>query len=214
RRKERKRRTGDGAPRAHIRALVLLCAGYGLCWMSYVQWSTTIAAYTRELSIPVHHYSLLWTINGALIVLGQPLLAPLVRRFMPGMKRQIAIGFAVFTVSFAILFGADSLLQFATSMVVLTIAEMIVWPAIPAVVNELAPLGRAGFYQGIVNGTATAGRMIGPVLGGWVADAFGMKPLIGLLVAFALLAVGAALVYDRGLPKRAEEAGEKTAVTV
>ncbi|KFL16261.1 multidrug MFS transporter [Geobacillus stearothermophilus] len=214
RRKERKRRTGDGVPRAHIRALVLLCAGYGLCWMSYVQWSTTIAAYTRELSIPVHHYSLLWTINGALIVLGQPLLAPLVRRFMPGMKRQIAIGFAVFTISFAILFGADSLLQFATSMVVLTIAEMIVWPAIPAVVNELAPLGRAGFYQGIVNGTATAGRMIGPVLGGWVADAFGMKPLIGLLVAFALLAAGAALVYDRGLPKRAEKAGEKTAVTV
>ena len=44
-------------------------------------------------------------------------------------------------------------------------------------------------------------------------DKFGYV-LIGLLVAFALLAVGAALVYDRGLPKRAEEAGEKTAVTV
>ncbi|WP_031407585.1 MDR family MFS transporter [Geobacillus vulcani] len=195
-------------------ALALLCAGYGLCWLSYVQWSTTIAAYTRELEIPVGQYSLLWTINGALIVLAQPVLSRVIHRFMPGMKRQTVIGFAIFVVSFAMLFGADSLVEFAASMVVLTIAEMIVWPAIPAVVNELAPQGKAGLYQGIVNGTATAGRMIGPVIGGWIADAFGMKLLIGLLVAFALLAVAASLLYDRWLPRPTEKAGEKTAATI
>ncbi|NNU83372.1 MFS transporter [Geobacillus sp. BMUD] len=195
-------------------ALALLCAGYGLCWLSYVQWSTTIAAYTRELEIPVGQYSLLWTINGALIVLAQPVLSWVIHRFMPGMKRQTVIGFAIFAVSFAMLFGADSLVEFAASMVVLTIAEMIVWPAIPAVVNELAPQGKAGLYQGIVNGTATAGRMIGPVIGGWIADAFGMKLLIGMLVAFALLAVAASLLYDRWLPRPTEKAGEKTAATI
>ncbi|MBB6282700.1 MDR family MFS transporter [Geobacillus subterraneus] len=195
-------------------ALALLCGGYGLCWISYVQWSTTIAVYTRELHLPVQQYSLLWTINGALIVLAQPVLSRVIRRFMPGMKRQMVIGFAIFAVSFAMLFGADSLGEFAASMVVLTIAEMIVWPAIPAVVSGLAPQGKAGFYQGIVNGTATAGRMIGPVIGGWAADALGMKPLIGLLVAFALLAVAAALLYDRRLPKPAEKAGKKTAATI
>lgn len=214
RRKEREGRKGDGTPRAHIRALVLLCAGYGLCWLSYVQWSTTIAAYTRELSIPVHHYSLLWTINGALIVLAQPLLSAVIRRFMPTLKRQIVIGFLIFAVSFAMLLGAHSFAEFAASMIVLTIAEMIVWPAIPAAVNELAPLGRAGFYQGIVNGTATAGRMIGPVIGGSIADLFGMKLLIMMLVLFALLAVLAALLHDRRLSKRTENADEKTAASV
>ncbi|ESU73508.1 MFS transporter, partial [Geobacillus thermopakistaniensis] len=177
----RKKRSGE-AERAPSRsagwALALLCAGYGLCWLSYVQWSTTIAAYTRELGIPVGQYSLLWTINGALIVLAQPLLSAVIRRFMPTLKRQIVIGFFIFAVSFAMLLGAHSFAEFAASMIVLTIAEMIVWPAIPAAVNEWAPPGKAGFYQGIVNGTATAGRMIGPVIGGSVADLFGMKLLI------------------------------------
>ncbi|AMQ21507.1 MDR family MFS transporter [Geobacillus sp. JS12] len=214
RKKEREGRTGDEASRAHIRALVLLCAGYGLCWLSYVQWSTTIAAYTRELGIPVGQYSLLWTINGALIVLAQPLLSAVIRRFMPTLKRQIVIGFLIFAVSFAMLLGAHSFAEFAASMMVLTIAEMIVWPAIPAAVNEWAPPGKAGLYQGIVNGTATAGRMIGPVIGGSVADLFGMKLLIMMLALFALLAVLAALLHDRRLSKRTENADEKTAASV
>ncbi|ADI25697.1 MFS transporter [Geobacillus sp. C56-T3] len=214
RKKEREGRTGDEASRAHIRALVLLCAGYGLCWLSYVQWSTTIAAYTRELGIPVGQYSLLWTINGALIVLAQPLLSAVIRRFMPTLKRQIVIGFLIFAVSFAMLLGAHSFAEFAASMIVLTIAEMIVWPAIPAAVNEWAPPGKAGLYQGIVNGTATAGRMIGPVIGGSVADLFGMKLLIMMLALFALLAVLAALLHDRRLSKRTENADEKTAASV
>ncbi|MGG1556666.1 MDR family MFS transporter [Geobacillus thermoleovorans] len=213
----RKKRSGE-AERAPSRsagwALALLCAGYGLCWLSYVQWSTTIAAYTRELGIPVGQYSLLWTINGALIVLAQPLLSAVIRRFMPTLKRQIVIGFFIFAVSFAMLLGAHSFAEFAASMMVLTIAEMIVWPAIPAAVNEWAPPGKAGFYQGIVNGTATAGRMIGPVIGGSVADLFGMKLLIMMLALFALLAVLAALLHDRRLPKRTENADEKTAASV
>ncbi|AUI37464.1 MFS transporter [[Bacillus] caldolyticus] len=213
----RKKRSGE-AERAPSRsagwAFALLCAGYGLCWLSYVQWSTTIAAYTRELGIPVGQYSLLWTINGALIVLAQPLLSAVIRRFMPTLKRQIVIGFFIFAVSFAMLLGAHSFAEFAASMIVLTIAEMIVWPAIPAAVNEWAPPGKAGFYQGIVNGTATAGRMIGPVIGGSVADLFGMKLLIMMLALFALLAVLAALLHDRRLPKRTENADEKTAASV
>ncbi|KPC97622.1 Major Facilitator Superfamily protein [Geobacillus sp. BCO2] len=112
------------------------------------------------------------------------------------------------------LLGAHSFAEFAASMMVLTIAEMIVWPAIPAAVNEWAPPGKAGLYQGIVNGTATFGRMIGPVIGGSVADLFGMKLLIMMLALFALLAVLAALLHDRHLPKRTENADEKTAASV
>ncbi|WP_027409587.1 MFS transporter [Anoxybacillus tepidamans] len=84
-------------------------------------------------------------------------------------------------------------------MVVLTIAEMLVWPAIPAVASQLAPQGREGFYQGVVNSTATAGRMVGPVLGGFVVDAAGMKRLLALLLVFLLISVFTTSIYDRKL---------------
>ncbi|MGM0874983.1 MAG: MFS transporter [Bacillota bacterium] len=41
-------------------ALVILCIGYSLCWIGYVQWPSTIASHTQNLNIPLNQYSLLW----------------------------------------------------------------------------------------------------------------------------------------------------------
>lgn len=184
-------------------ALVTLCVGYLLCWLSYVQWTTTIAAYTQELDISLKQYSVLWTLNGALIVLAQPLLSKLLDRWMDRLKLQMLIGFAIFTVSFVILLKASLFWHFVVAMVVLTIAEMLVWPAVPTVASKLAPEGREGFYQGFVNSTATAGRMIGPLLGGFIVDVAGIEQLLLLLIVFLLICIFTTLVYDRKL--RAEE---------
>ena len=62
-------------------------------------------------------------------------------------------------------------------MIILTIGEMFIWPAVPTVAFELAPKGREGFYQGIVNSTATGGRMVGPLLGGILVDLYSMSAL-------------------------------------
>ncbi|WP_143415057.1 MFS transporter [Geobacillus sp. E263] len=195
--------------RANWYALVTLCTGYFLCWISYVQWATTIAAYTQELHITLKQYSLLWTINGALIVFAQPFLSAVVQRWMRHVKRQMLVGFAIFVVSFSLLLQANSFFEFALAMVVLTIAEMLVWPAIPTVASELAPQGKEGFYQGFVNSTATAGRMIGPVLGGFIADYAGMKPLFAALVFFCALSLVTTFFYDRNLPKK-QNKGKQT----
>jgi MFS family permease len=195
--------------RANWYALVTLCTGYFLCWISYVQWATTIAAYTQELHITLKQYSLLWTINGALIVFAQPFLSAVVQRWMRHVKRQMLVGFAIFVVSFSLLLQANSFFEFALAMVVLTIAEMLVWPAIPTVASELAPQGKEGFYQGFVNSTATAGRMIGPVLGGFIADYAGMKPLFAALVFFCALSLATTFFYDRNLPKK-QNKGKQT----
>ncbi|PDM41670.1 MFS transporter [Parageobacillus toebii] len=198
-----------GEARANWYALVTLCTGYFLCWISYVQWATTIAAYTQELHITLKQYSLLWTINGALIVFAQPFLSAVVQRWMRHVKRQMLVGFAIFVVSFSLLLQANSFFEFALAMVVLTIAEMLVWPAIPTVASELAPAGKEGFYQGFVNSTATAGRMIGPVLGGFIADYAGMKPLFAALVFFSALSLVTTFFYDRNLPKK-QSKGKQT----
>ncbi|WP_070120575.1 MDR family MFS transporter [Bacillus marinisedimentorum] len=182
-----------------LQALILLSFGYLLAWMGYVQWQSTIAAYTQELNISLKQYSLLWTINGALIVLGQPLLKFAVDRRVKTIKAQILTGLAIFIAAFAVAGQAVEFTGFAAAMVILTIGEMFVWPAVPTAANELAPKGRQGFYQGIVNSTATGGRMLGPVLGGLVADMFGMQILFTLLIGFYAAAMAATIVYDRKL---------------
>ncbi|MBA2873878.1 MDR family MFS transporter [Thermaerobacillus caldiproteolyticus] len=204
--------TASIGSRASWNALVTLCVGYFLCWVSYVQWSTTIATYTQELTMTLKQYSLLWTINGALIVLAQPLLSAIVQRWMQKVKRQMLIGFAIFIVSFSILLKATSFFDFVLAMIVLTIAEMLVWPAIPTVANRLAPEGKEGFYQGFVNSTATAGRMVGPVLGGFIVDTAGIKPLFVALIIFSSLSFITTLLYDRKLNKCVNK--EKQTVTM
>jgi MFS family permease len=195
---------------ANWHALLTLCIGYFLCWLSYVQWSTTIAAYTQKLNITLKQYSLLWTVNGALIVLAQPLLSLVLNRWIRRLKRQMLVGFTIFVVSFFILFSANSFSDFVLAMVVLTIAEMLVWPAIPTVASNLAPEGREGFYQGFVNSAATAGRMVGPVLGGFIVDMAGMRQLFLMLIGFLFISIVTTAIYDREL-KRATKQEKETA---
>lgn len=178
-------------------ALLILCFGYFLCWIGYVQWQTTIAAYTQDIGISLKQYSLLWAINGALIVLGQPLISYIVNKWMKTFKMQIMFGMVIFIVSYFVAATAEQFSIFVTAMVILTIGEMFVWPAVPTVASELAPKGREGFYQGIVNSTATGGRMIGPVLGGVIVDLSNMTVLFyGLIILFGF-ALFTTSIYDR-----------------
>lgn len=186
----------------NLRALLILCGGYLLCWVSYSQWTTTIASYTQDINISLTQYSLLWTFNGAIIVLGQPLLNGFLKLLSTSLKLQIIIGIGIFIVSFLIAGKADSFSGFLVAMIILTIGEMFIWPAVPTVAFDLAPKGREGFYQGIVNSTATGGRMIGPLLGGLIVDMSNISALFIVLIGLFLLAVVTTLLYDRGLKNK------------
>ncbi|MDQ1001154.1 MFS family permease [Neobacillus niacini] len=181
----------------NLLALLILCLGYLLCWVGYVQWMTTIASYTQEINISLSQYSLLWTINGALIVLGQPLLNGLLKRMATTLKVQIVIGIAIFIVSFLIAGNAHAFSGFLVAMMILTIGEMFIWPAVPTIAFDLAPKGREGFYQGIVNSTATGGRMIGPLLGGVLVDVYSISALFYVLIALFGIAIITTLTYER-----------------
>ncbi|MGD7044310.1 MDR family MFS transporter [Jeotgalibacillus proteolyticus] len=187
--------------RTAFTALLILCGGYLLCWVGYVQWQSTIATYTQQINITLTQYSLLWTINGTLIVLGQPLIRPVVKTFEENLKKQMIIGIVIFMVSFAVTAYAGSFQGFLAAMVILTIGEMLIWPAVPTIANQLAPKGREGFYQGIVNSTATGGRMIGPFLGGVLVDSYGMGILFGFLIILLFISIGLTVFYDRPLKK-------------
>lgn len=188
--------------RASLYALLTVCVSMMLVWLAYSQWSATISSYTQQLGLTLKEYSLLWTINGLLIVLGQPLIAPLVRRWENKVKHQLVFGIAIVLVSFVIVRYAEDFTMFAIAMVVLTLGEMFFWPAVPLIANRLAPKGKQGFYQGIVNSAATTGRMIGPLLGGILVETYSFTLMITFMVGVLALAIIPSMLYDRPLKKQ------------
>jgi MFS family permease len=192
--------------KAPFTALMIVSAGYLLCWIGYVQWQSTISAYTQEIGITLTQYSLLWSLNGFLIVAGQPFIRPIMKRIEDNIKRQLVLGMGIMIVSYVIVAFAQEFSMFVAAMIVLTIGEMFVWPAVPALANQLAPKGREGFYQGIVNSVATGGRMVGPLLGGVMVDLYGMPALFILVTGLIAIAIVTALLYDR--PLKAAEAAQ------
>lgn len=181
-----------------LQSLLMVCIGYLLCCIGYTQWQATISTYTQELNISLKQYSLLWTINGALIVIGQPLINRVLHYFSK-IKSQMIVGMIIFIISFAVAAMAKDFSSFALAMVILTLGEMLVWPAIPTIADQLAPEGKSGFYQGIVNSTNTGGRMIGPVIGGFLVDHYGMSMLFILIIFLLIIALGTTSIYDRKL---------------
>lgn len=188
--------------KAPFYAMMIVTIGYMLTWIVYVQWTSTISTHVLDLGISLKQYSLLWTINGALIIAAQPLLKPIISRLEHKIKAQLIIGIVIFMGSFVVVAFAESYAMFITAMVILTIGEMFVWPAVPTLANQLAPQGREGFYQGIVNSMATIGRMIGPFIGGILVEAHGTPMMILILTSLMVFSIITSLLYDLPLKKR------------
>jgi len=185
-------------------ALLIICLAFFLGWVAYVQWQSSIASFTQQMGVSLSQYSLLWTVNGLLIVIGQPGVKWVTTR-IPSLKAQIMLGISIFAGSYVVLLFAHEFKGFMVAMIVLTLGEMLVWPAVPTIASDLAPKNRMGFYQGFVNSTATAGRMVGPLIGGVVADIFNMHVLFVSLIFVYLIAGVVAYFYDLPL-KRATKA--------
>lgn len=187
--------------KAPFYALLIISLGYLVTWIIYSQWSTTISTHALSLGVTLTQYSLIWTVNGVVILLGQPIIAPIVKRFENQLKVQMLIGLTIFFGSFIFVSFAETFGQFLMAMVVLTFGEILLWPAIPTIANQLAPKGRSGFYQGIVNSAATIGKMIGPVAGGVFVDLYDMHTMILILTSLLLITFMTTILYDRPLRK-------------
>lgn len=187
----------DIPSKANFHSLIILCSGFLLAWIAYSQWPTTLSAYIQQLGISLNEYSLLWTINGSLIIILQPIINPFVQKYEKQIKVQLVFGMIVMMTSFIVIIFAKDFKMFAVSMVILTIGEIFVWPAVPTIANMLAPKGKEGTYQGIVNSIGSIGRMLGPFIGGMIVDYYSMTVLILVLCIIFIIAIGPCLIYDR-----------------
>lgn len=179
-------------------SLLLLCSGFLFIHISYSQWMTTIASYTQDIGIPVEQYSTIWAINGFLILLLQPLVQWFTNRVTNG-KHHIYIGTTIMILSFLVAMNAGNFTMFAVAMAILTIGEVLMWPAFPTLANQLAPKGREGFCQGLVNSIATIGRMVGPLAGGFIVDYYNIEVLFFCLLGLLMIPYITTFLYDRNV---------------
>lgn len=187
--------------KAPFYSLLLVSSALFLCWMAYSQWSTTLSSHTQNMGLSLKQYSLLWTINGLMILLLQPIISPLIKRWQNRIKMQLFFGIIVMMFSFILILFAENFTMFAVSMMIITVGEVFVWPAVPTIASQLAPKGKDGFYQGIVNSASTLGKMIGPFVGGIVVDQHGIPALILILCILFVVAIIPAVFYDRPMKK-------------
>jgi len=191
-------------PKWNIRLIWAVIIGLGVLWISYSQWLGNLSVYMSDvLKLPLWQYSMLWTINGLLIAVIQLSMNAInLSNSRKAMWLQIFGGIAFFGLAFLILPFAKNFTGFAIAMVITTFGEATAFPMIPALINELTPDGLKGRFQGLAAASPSAGRAVGPLLGGMVIENAGYHEMFygaaGIVVlALVGVAVSVALGYRK-----------------
>ncbi|MFT4413726.1 MDR family MFS transporter [Fredinandcohnia humi] len=178
-------------------SLMVLCMGFMFCWITYIQWQTTISSLMLQFGFTLASYSLLWTVNGLLIIVLQPIIQWLLLRRNIGWAWQLEAGVVLYMVTFFLLSQSQQYSGFLIGMMIMTIGEILIFPLVPAIADHLAPDNRKGIYQGIVNGAANVGRTIGPLFGGLLLDSYLPSVLLYSCVGVGGCALICFITYQR-----------------
>lgn len=173
-----------------VRIVYALCVCLMTVYLSYVLWETVMSVRITDMHIPFFAYSLLWTINGGVIMLGQPIVNKLADFI--NVRTQIIWGLAIFASSFILLMFARTFTMFVIDFLILTVGEMTGIPAVPAYIDQLTDPSETGHYQGLPNIAMSIGRAIGPLYGGLVIDYFNYELLflsVSLMMFVTLMIV-------------------------
>jgi MFS family permease len=170
----------------------------------YAQYHALFPAYARAGGVGASALGLAFAANMFTVVGAQLFML----RLLAGRRRTrgVALVGALFAAAWAItllagqLAGAGATALFALAMVVLGLAETALAPTMPALVNDLAPGGLRGRYNGAFAFAWTSGFMAGPLLAGPALAAGLGDALLVALVAACGLAVVAAARLERTLP--------------
>ncbi|MWV43990.1 MFS transporter [Paenibacillus sp. HJL G12] len=170
-------------------AITAICMGFSVSWLCYSQWAAIVPVHSLAKGVSFSHYSLLWTLNGALILASHPLKIWLVGRYRLRPVTQIIIGTIFLSAGLGMVGFAEDFSHFAAAMVVLTCGEVLVFPAVPVWLVDESGDGLKGKMLGICAAASTFGRMLGPLAGGVVYERMPGHWVFTLSSALCLLTV-------------------------
>lgn len=192
----RRRDHSKNGNRRGIKVVYALCLCFVTMYLSYVLWESIMSVRITDMNIPFFAYSMLWTVNGGLIMVCQPFMNNLAGYIST--RKQVILGLSIFAFSFFLLIFAHSFTMFLIDFIIFTIGEMMGVPSVPAYIDELTDPLQAGKYQGMTNIAMSIGRAIGPLYGGLVIDYFSYEALF--LSVFVLMALS--IIYMSIISKR------------
>lgn len=164
----------------NYRAYLFVSLGSLFIWFSTSAWNSGIAPYLNQKGMSLASYSFLWTVNGLVILLAQPL-TTLFNRFIAkslGARLMSSALFYAIAFLFMWLFHS-SYPNLIVGMAIATIGEMLISPTVPALIVQTTG-NSSPFYLGIVGGFGSAGRLIGPILFGNMFDFWGVSPILAV----------------------------------
>lgn len=174
---------------------VVYCAGCLIGGLVFMQGMSTLPLYMKSLGIGADSYSRVISLNGAMIALGQlPLTAFLARfdrlRLMAAASVMIGAGFGMTAL-------AGPVWQFALTVIVWTLGEMMQASFSQAIVADMAPAELRGRYMGVFSMCFSSAVTLGAPLGGQVLDRFGGHALWAGCLGASLVAAGLFLAARR-----------------
>ncbi len=179
--------------------------------ISFGQFQSSVAGYaTQPGGISARALSLAFAAN-TLTVVGAQLF---VLRRLSGHRRTTAaaLAAAAWAVTWAVVLAGGHLgggvaadVAFAAALAIFALAECLLSPTLPAIINDLAPPHAAGRYNGLGVLAFTTGFLIGPAAGGAALGAGWGTGLFAVLILACILAGVAALRLDRHLPPSANQ---------
>lgn len=177
---------GTWALLCNVRLYLLLASGALLLHIGNSIWNTGVSPFIVGEGMPKRYYGFLWTLNGVLIFVAQPLLGLIKRYLTRTVSAQMTASSLFYAAGYACILLLQSYPGMILGMVLATLGEMLISPAIPAYLSEHGG-SHAPFYIGLAGGIGSGGRVIGPYVMGSLYDAGGLPPV-------TWLALGAALV--------------------
>jgi len=128
-----------------------------------------LPVYAKEqFGVPENRYGFIMATNAAMVVLLQYAVTQVSRHYRP--LRVLAVGALFYAVGVGSVAWGSSFPAFLTSMVVLTLGELLLVPTATALTAALAPAEMRGRYMGVYNLTWGVGYGLGPVIGGLLSD--------------------------------------------
>jgi len=125
--------------------------------------------------LPKKLFGAILALNGAIVVIVQPFLAPMLAR--RSRSRVLAAGAALTGIGFGLNAAARAPWVFALGIVVWTIGEIMVLPVSNAVVADVSPQHMRGRYQGAYNFAFGTAACAAPAIGSSVMQRFGSVAL-------------------------------------
>ncbi|UQZ48281.1 MFS transporter [Bacillus sp. PK3-037] len=170
-------------------ALRYYIAGGIFLLFSYSQMESTLLQYLNlDFVNGVKIFSILITINAVTVIILQLPLTRLFERYKSMTTISVGTGCCIIgNIGFAFSTGW---LTFCISMFILTMGEILCFPSMNVLMDELAPDSMRGAYYGAQN-FYNIGEFIGPWLGGMILSLFGGRTIFlvaALSICFALTA--------------------------